>query len=212
MSTPARAPRRRTDSPSRPSPRPQPRAAQPRAAQPRAAQPRAAQPRAAQPRATQPRAGGRPSAARPPATSRPGARSGDARGNAAVATSAVRSPQRVGGEERPDLRVVAPERGRTLRLRILGAVAATLLFGALLGLAVFHSVLVQGQLQLDGLDDQIAEEQVRQSELRFEEARLAAPERIQAEAARLGMVPPVDREYLQAVVPGSVVPPPGSGE
>jgi hypothetical protein len=168
MSTPARAPRRRTDSPTRPSPRPQPRTAGPSATR-----------RAA---------------------------------STGVATSAARAPQRVGVEERPDLRVVAPERARTLRLRILGAVAATLLFGALLGLAVFHSVLVQGQLQLDGLDDQIADEQVRQSELRFEEARLAAPERIQAEAARLGMVPPVDREYLQAVVPGSVVPAPGSGE
>jgi hypothetical protein len=181
MSTPARAPRRRTDPPARPSPRPQPRAAAARAAGPRAAGSRAARP-------------------------------DTGRGHAAVATSAVRSPQRVAVDERPDLHVVAPERARTLRLRILGAVAATLLFGALLGLAVFHSVLVQGQLQLDGLDDQIAEEQVRQSELRFEEARLAAPERIQAEAARLGMVPPVDREYLQAVVPGSVVPAPGSGE
>ena len=48
---------------------------------------------------------------------------------------------------RPNLEVVAPAPAprRVRRLRLLGALAAVLLFGSLLGLAVFHSVLVQGQ-------------------------------------------------------------------
>jgi hypothetical protein len=111
---------------------------------------------------------------------------------------------------RPNLEVVAPDRRRTLRLRLLGGVACLLLFGALLGLAIFHSVLVQGQLELDRMGEQIDAERELQRSLKKDYAALASPERIQAEATRLGMVLPDEREYLQAVVPGQSVPPPGA--
>lgn len=113
---------------------------------------------------------------------------------------------------RPNLEVVTPNRAprRVRRLRLLGALAGLLLFGSLLGLAVFHSVLVQGQLGLDRLDEQIQQEQDLQRELRREVAMLASPERIIAEAQARGMVAPDRREYLVAVVPGQVVPPPGA--
>jgi cell division protein FtsL len=82
----------------------------------------------------------------------------------------------------------------------------------LLGLAVFHSMLVQGQLGIDRADDQIEQEQMRQRELRKQVAALEAPERIVAEATARGMVQPENRAYVPAVVPGTVVPPPEAGE
>ncbi len=76
------------------------------------------------------------------------------------------------------------------------------------GLAAFHSVLVQGQLHLDRIDQRIAAEQQRQTELRLQVAQLGAPQRVIVAAGDLGMVTPDNRVYLAAVVPGSVVPPP----
>jgi hypothetical protein len=93
-------------------------------------------------------------------------------------------------------------------LRVVGALAGTLLFGVLFGLAVFHSVLVQGQLQLDRMDRDIQAEQDQQRELRLRVGQLVAPERILQEAQARGMVQLDDREYLAAVVPGTAVPPP----
>jgi hypothetical protein len=133
--------------------------------------------------------------------------SGAARGQAVAATA----PRRATRPDPPHLEVVTPATRRKLRLRILGGLAFTVLFGALLGLAVFHSMLVQGQLGLDRADKEIQQEQMRERELRQQAAQLGAPERILAAAAALGMVQPDTREYLPAVVPGSVVPPPEAG-
>ncbi len=83
-----------------------------------------------------------------------------------------------------------------------------LVFGSMLGLAAFHSVLVQGQLHLDQLDTQITQEQERETQLRLQVAQLGAPARIIVAAQDQGMVPPDDRKFLASVVPGSVVPPP----
>jgi cell division protein FtsL len=132
-------------------------------------------------------------------------------GSARARTATAAAPRREPRVDPPHLEVVAPGTRRKLRLRILGGLAATLLFGALLGLAVFHSMLVQGQLGLDRADKEIQQEQTRQRELRQQVAQLGAPERILAAAAALGMVQPDSREYLPAVVPGSVVPPPKAG-
>jgi cell division protein FtsL len=93
----------------------------------------------------------------------------------------------------------------------LGGLALLLVFGTLLGLAVFHSMLVQGQLGIDRADDQIEQEQMHQRELRQQVAALAAPDRIVAEATQRGMVQPEKRAYVGAVVPGGVVPPPEAG-
>lgn len=158
-------------------------------------------PRPTRPTRRQARAAGRPPRA-------------DTRSVAAAQASAValrrEERARSAAQERPALQVVTPV--RRPRLRLLGALACLLLFGALLGLAVFHSVLVQGQLGLDRLDEQIQQEQETQRELRRQVAELTSPERILAEAATRGMVPPDRREYLPAVVPGQVVPPPGATE
>jgi hypothetical protein len=88
---------------------------------------------------------------------------------------------------------------------MLGGAAVTLLFASLLGLAVFHSMLVQGQLGLDRTDARIEQEQMRQRELREQVAALAAPDRIVAEtpAAWCGL-----RTAYCCSMPGAVVPPP----
>ena len=83
-----------------------------------------------------------------------------------------------------------------------------LVFGSMLGLAAFHSVLVQGQLHLDQLDTRIAQEQARETQLRLQVAQLGAPARIMVAAGDQGMVSPDDRKFLASVIPGTVVPPP----
>jgi hypothetical protein len=204
MSTPARAPRRR---PPAPSPRPAPpRAASPRAASPRASSSRATavRPAPAEPTAGRPRSP-RPRAATATATA---TASATAAATATAAHVAPHAPRRPDAAPAPaPLAVVARPR-RVRRLRMVGGLAAVLLFAALLGLAVFHSMLVQGQLGIDRADDQIEQEQMHQRELREQVAALAAPGRIVAEATRRGMVQPEQRAYLPAVVPGAVVPPP----
>jgi len=130
----------------------------------------------------------------------------------AAARALPREDRKRSDRSRPNLEVVAVERDRKLRLRLLGGLAAVLLFGSLLGVAVFHSVLVQGQLGLDRMEQEIQTEQDLQRTLRKQVAELASPERIQAEAIARGMVMPEERAYLQAVVPGQGVPPPGAGQ
>jgi cell division protein FtsL len=200
MSTPARAARRR---PPAPSPRPAP----PRAASPRASSSRAT---AVRPTPAKPHAGRPPSPRPRSATATAGAMATAAATAAATATAAHSAPQarrRPAAPAPTPLAVVVRPR-RVRRLRMVGGLAAVLLFAALLGLAVFHSMLVQGQLGIDRADDQIEQEQMHQRELRERVAALAAPDRIVAEATRRGMVQPQQRAYLPAVVPGAVVPPP----
>ncbi|MBK9181215.1 MAG: septum formation initiator family protein [Acidimicrobiales bacterium] len=102
---------------------------------------------------------------------------------------------------RPPLRVVErPERSpraRRRRAAAVGVLAALLVFGALFGMTVFQTILVQGQARLDRLDQRIAAEQQRLEGLRVDVAALEAPERIVAEAERrLGMVPPDEVVYV----------------
>jgi cell division protein FtsL len=72
-----------------------------------------------------------------------------------------------------------------------------LLFITMFALAVAHTVLVQGQVRLDAVDAQLAEEQARYQELRQEVAAMESPERIVAAAHDAGMVTPDDLVYLQ---------------
>lgn len=142
---------------------------------------------------------------------KPARTGGSSAAAAAVATATARRVERdKAPKARPNLEVVASERHRTLRLRVLGGVACVLLFGALLGLAIFHSVLVQGQLGLDRMDEQIEAEQELQRSLEKSYAELASPQRIWDAAIARGMVLPDEREYLPAMVPGQHVPPPGA--
>lgn len=105
--------------------------------------------------------------------------------------------------ERPrHLRVVAPaERVRRRLTPAAGVVLTAALFATLFAIAIAHTVLVQGQIRLDRLDDQLTVEQARYQRLRNEVAEMEAPGRVVDAAQGLGMVAPDDLVYLQ---PGAV--------
>jgi hypothetical protein len=92
----------------------------------------------------------------------------------------------------------APSR---LSIGLVGVLAFIFVFGALFGLAAFHSVLVQNQLRLDRLSRDVEREQARYDELRIEAGNAAAPYRIIAQATARGMLPATSKEKLQAVLP-----------
>lgn len=124
---------------------------------------------------------------------------GGARGAAAVAVAAPElEPRR---ETRPNhLRVVrTTERVRSRpRLRPgLAMVLTASLFLTLFAVAGAHTLLVQGQVQLDQVDAELATEQARYQVLREQVAELESPDRIVAAAHEQGMVTPDDLVYLQ---------------
>jgi hypothetical protein len=84
---------------------------------------------------------------------------------------------------------------------LVGVLAFIFVFGALFGLAAFHSVLVQNQLRLDRLSRDVEREQARYQSLRIEYGQAAAPFRILAQANARGMLPSKSKEPLQAVLP-----------
>jgi len=96
---------------------------------------------------------------------------------------------------RAPLRVVAPRRRlRTGPTVVLGGLLA---FAIAFGLVVAQTELVQGQQQLDRLDQRVADATREHQELRLHVAELESPERIVAAATRdLGMVPPAGVTYL----------------
>lgn len=126
------------------------------------------------------------------------------RGGAALAPTSRPGPQRrpapaPAPSERPrHLRVVAPaERVRRRLTPAAGVVLTAALFATLFAIAIAHTVLVQGQIRLDRLDDQLTVEQARYQRLRNEVAEMEAPGRVVAAAQGLGMVAPDDLVYLQ---------------
>lgn len=101
-------------------------------------------------------------------------------------------------EPRRHLRVVRPHERTARRLTPAGGVVLTLLlFAVLAGLAGAHSLIAQGQIRLDRLDEQLRQEQTRYQELRRDVAIAESPERIVAAAEAQGMVTPSDLVYLQ---------------
>jgi cell division protein FtsL len=90
-----------------------------------------------------------------------------------------------------------------------GVLLTLLLFTALFGVAVSHALLIEGQAELDTLDDQVAAEQDRYERLRLERAELDSPDRILDEAGRMGMVPADDVTWLtpDQAAPEGVTPP-----
>jgi len=107
------------------------------------------------------------------------------------------------GAARPTTRVAAEHRhvGRYATLLALFTVFA------LVSAVVFHVVLAQNQLQLDGLNSQITKEQRTYEQRRLTASLLASPQRIIQEAERLGLVvPPDPPQYLyvdNAPLPGN---------
>jgi len=135
-------------------------------------------------------------------------------GSAAVAPAPHRGPS-TPPTARPDhLRVVAPAERRRRFSPLAAVILTAALFALLLAVAVAHTVLVEGQVRLDELDQQLVQEQARYQDLRQEVAELEAPTRIVGAAEEQGMVTPDDLVYLQppAAEPGpSPVPPSADG-
>jgi hypothetical protein len=76
-------------------------------------------------------------------------------------------------------------------------VLTALLFTIMFAVAGAQSLLVQGQVRLDAVDKQLAQEQARYQELRKDLAQKESPERVVAAAHEQGMVTPSDLVYLQ---------------
>ena len=99
---------------------------------------------------------------------------------------------------RPNLRVVQPGERTLRRLTPFGGVVLTaLLFVVLAALAGAHTLIAQGQIRLDGIDEKVQAEQLRYQQLRKDVAQAESPERIVAAAEAQGMVAPSDLVDLQ---------------
>ena len=105
----------------------------------------------------------------------------------------------------PDTRT-RPERPSTRRrLRPQAALALALgaFFLILFGVALLQTVLVQGQIHLDGLRADVAERQTEARTLRADVAAAESPAQLIEAARGLGLVPPDQTNY--------VLQPPGEG-
>ena len=119
-------------------------------------------------------------------------------------SAAPESPERFAPSARPPLRLVDDSpvastvrrpRGRAA-LVVGGLVVVALLFGVV----SFHAVLVSGQDRLDGLQQDVVDEEARYQALRLRVAELESPERIvEVAQGRLGMVEPPQITYLEPV-------------
>jgi cell division protein FtsL len=117
---------------------------------------------------------------------------------AAGVAAPKRAPAReVERDERPDLQVVPAGRSR-IGVGLVVGLAVVALFASLLGLAVFHTMLVESQSELDALDAEIQAAEDRTEDLRVEITEAEAPEHILEEANRMGMVPAGDVVVLDA--------------
>ncbi|MGD9702076.1 MAG: hypothetical protein AB7Q42_06780 [Acidimicrobiia bacterium] len=93
--------------------------------------------------------------------------------------------RRAPAKKRPEL-VVVPRSRRTVRF---AALTFTIVFALMLALTVFQTRLAENQLDIDRAEEGVDIARARFSELRKENASLRSPERIAAEAAKLGLVP-----------------------
>jgi cell division protein FtsL len=107
-------------------------------------------------------------------------------------------PKQQPAHPRPKLRVVeAPAAKRRWSGRTVLGLAGAVAIVCMLALAGFHAQLVSGQVRLDELEGQVAEEQARYAANRLEVAELESPERIVRVAQeQLGMVAPAGLTYL----------------
>ncbi len=127
-------------------------------------------------------------------------------------TAPLRSGAARRAEARPPLRVLdrparPPRSGRDRRM--IAAVGGGLLFAAVLaGNVAVHAETTQGQLELERLETTARERQARYQQLRLRVAELEAPQRVVAQAGRMGMVEPDGVTYLTPTAQTSAAPPP----
>jgi len=102
---------------------------------------------------------------------------------------------------KPPLRVVTEaelrEARRRVRARRTVVAAAAFVAVALFGVVIAHVLLMQGQFELEAMQQQAGKQQAEYDRLRLQVAALESPERIVAAAQeRLGMVSPPKITYL----------------
>ncbi len=112
-------------------------------------------------------------------------RDGAARGAAAPLQVRPASTPR----ERPALLVV-PSHVRRRRAGVAAVLGVTAVFALMLGLVAFQAKIAQDQLRLDRMERDLDEAGDQFQQLRLKVAQLEAPERVVAEARRLGLVRP----------------------
>jgi len=120
------------------------------------------------------------------------------------ATDPARRPKR-SERARSALTVVEPE-ARRRWVGVIGPIAVASLFGVLLAMAGLQALIVQGQTGLDRLDRELAEAGARHDRLLLSLAELESPDRVVAEARRLGMVDAPVVVYLTPTRPAAMPP------
>lgn len=127
-------------------------------------------------------------------------------GEGPAGSSGAAAPQRrrvADAPARPSLRLVDDPRlevaSRQRRARVLLVLAGVLVIGSLFGVVICHAMLVTGQGRLDGLEQEVAQEQTRHQSLRLKVAELESPGRIVEAAQGFGMVSPAEITYLTPV-------------
>jgi cell division protein FtsL len=103
---------------------------------------------------------------------------------------------RASAPKRPSLRVLPRPSRRRRRVGVLAVVATTLVFGFMIGLATFQAQLASNQLQLDAVEQQLHAAELTYERHRAEVTRLESPQRIVAEATKLGMTSSGKPRYL----------------
>lgn len=114
-----------------------------------------------------------------------------ARGAAAPRRRSVEVP------EPRHLRVVTQVRRRPRLNAVTAVLVGALVVAGMLAVAVSQTMLVQGQLRIDTLDEQVSAEKTRYQRLRLRVAQLESPDHVVRVAIeRLGMVPPDEVVYV----------------
>ena len=96
---------------------------------------------------------------------------------------------------RPDLRVVGDPVRRS-RTGLSVALSVIVVFGALILVAMAHSLSVSGQAHLDQVNGQVRNERVLLQREQLRLANVESPARITSEALRIGMVPSEQQNWL----------------
>jgi cell division protein FtsL len=83
-----------------------------------------------------------------------------------------------------------PRRVRRRRIGLAAVTGVTLIFVLMLGLVAFQAKLAQDQLDLDRIERAAQDAEARYAQLRLRVAQLESPQRVVAEAKRLGLIRP----------------------
>jgi cell division protein FtsL len=120
---------------------------------------------------------------------------------AAVAPAPAKAEAR---DERAPL-VVVPRYVRRRRAGVAVALGLFAVFALMLGLVAFQAKIAQDQLNLDHADRDLQQAEATYSQLRLQVASLEAPDRVIAEAKKLGLVRPAPTDMTYLTAPPAIV-------